>query len=102
MNLNRSFWILCLGATLIPLAFIIWLTYNSGPPRGTMRFVTVSGPVTIVYKDSYSIPYINGTTRESVYFALGFSHAVDRLFSLYLHRATAYGRLSEVISILYF
>ncbi len=57
---------------------------------------SIHGEATIVYESEYGVPYITGTTNEAVSYALGFSHAADRLYDLQLKRSFIYGRLSEV------
>jgi len=53
------------------------------------------GDAYITYENTYGVPYISGTTNESIAFAIGYSHAMDRLYDLNFHRAMAAGRLSE-------
>jgi penicillin amidase len=53
------------------------------------------GDAYITYEKTYGVPYISGTTNESIAFAIGYSHAMDRLYDLNFHRAMAAGRLSE-------
>ena len=80
----------------IPVAAICLYFIVTIPPRGPLQISTISGSATLIYETDHGIPYINGTTKEAVMFALGFSHAADRLFSLHLRRASAYGTLSEI------
>lgn len=58
----------------------------------------VSAPVEIV-RDTADVPHIFGATDRDVYFALGFSHAQDRLWQMVMLRRTVQGRLSEVFGL---
>lgn len=55
----------------------------------------ITAPVEIV-RNNNDVPHIFGKTEEDVYFALGFSHAQDRLWQMTMLRRTAQGRLSEI------
>ncbi|MEI4486349.1 penicillin acylase family protein [Frigidibacter sp. MR17.14] len=55
----------------------------------------ISAPVEIV-RDTGDVPHIFGKTDADVFFALGYSHAQDRLWQMTLLRRTAQGRLSEI------
>jgi penicillin amidase len=89
--------ITCCTIITIPLFSLIFLYALSYPPRGTYKLSTINGEATVVFEKEYEMPYIMGTTNESVAYALGFVHAADRLFDMVIRRAAAYGRLSEVI-----
>ncbi len=55
----------------------------------------ISQPLEIV-RDTADVPHIFGKSDADVYFALGFSHAEDRLWQMTILRRTVQGRLSEV------
>ena len=55
----------------------------------------LDGPVEIV-RNNDSVPHIFGQSDHDVYFALGFTHAQDRLWQMTMLRRTAQGRLSEL------
>ena len=55
----------------------------------------LDGPVEIV-RNNDSVPHIFGKSDHDVYFALGFTHAQDRLWQMTMLRRTAQGRLSEI------
>lgn len=55
----------------------------------------ISAPVEIV-RDNANVPHIFGSNDEDVFFALGYSHAQDRLWQMTMLRRTAQGRLSEL------
>eukprot|EP00826_Nyctotherus_ovalis_P047063 TRINITY_DN5368_c0_g1_i9.p1 TRINITY_DN5368_c0_g1~~TRINITY_DN5368_c0_g1_i9.p1 ORF type:complete len:516 (+),score=126.56 TRINITY_DN5368_c0_g1_i9:205-1752(+) len=85
--------------TLVTVAFILSLTllsYLQTPFRGTIFLTSIKGNATIRFDEKYSIPYITGTTREAVVFAMGYVHAMDRLYDLSMKRAFAYGTLASI------
>jgi penicillin amidase len=55
----------------------------------------ISAPVEIV-RNNDNVPHIFGKTDADVFFALGFTHAQDRLWQMTMLRRTAQGRLSEI------
>jgi penicillin amidase len=50
-----------------------------------------------VLRDNYGIPHIYGRTDRDVFFASGYTQAVDRLFQMELLRRSARGTLAEVV-----
>lgn len=67
----------------------------SGAPRSTLYVPGLKQPVSI-YRDSYGIPQIYAGRPEDAYFALGYTHATDRLFQMELFRRRASGTLAEI------
>ena len=55
----------------------------------------ITAPVEIV-RNNANVPHIFGQTDKDVFFALGFTHAQDRLWQMVMLRRTVQGRLSEV------
>ncbi|RMC36177.1 penicillin acylase family protein [Paracoccus alkanivorans] len=55
----------------------------------------LSAPVEIV-RSTENVPHIFGQSDEDVFFALGVTHAQDRLFQMTVLRRAAQGRLSEI------
>ncbi|MEM9786522.1 MAG: penicillin acylase family protein [Pseudomonadota bacterium] len=83
---------LCLA--LIALAY--YFAARSLPDYNAERIVAgITTPVEIV-RDNANVPHIFGSTDNDVYFALGYSHAQDRLWQMTMLRRTAQGRLSEL------
>ena len=80
----------------IPLLSVVLIYAITYPPRGTLKLPTINGKATIVFEREHEMPYISGTTKDAVAYALGFVHAADRLYDMNIRRASAYGRLSEV------
>ncbi|HEX5702135.1 MAG TPA: penicillin acylase family protein [Pyrinomonadaceae bacterium] len=71
---------------------------SSQSSAAATRSLQVSGlraPVT-VRRDDRSIPYIEATNDEDLYFAQGYVTASDRLWQMDLQRRTARGELSEI------
>jgi len=67
-----------------------------GPsPRSTVALTGLKGPVS-VYRDNLGIPHIYAGSPEDAYFALGYLHALDRLFEMEMFRRRASGTLAEV------
>jgi penicillin G amidase len=71
----------------------------------TRSFPKVSGIVKVqgishevrVYRDDYGVPHINGQNEYDAFFAVGYTHAQDRLWQMDLTRRAGSGRLSEVL-----
>ena len=55
----------------------------------------LSAEVEIV-RDGRAVPHIFAKADKDVYFALGFTHAQDRLWQMEVSRRIAQGRISEV------
>ena len=49
-----------------------------------------------IYRDEFGIPYIEASSEDDLFFALGFVHAQDRLFQMDISRRAGMGKLSEV------
>jgi penicillin G amidase len=56
----------------------------------------LTAPVSII-KDQWGVPHIRAKTDLDAFYALGFSHAQDRLWQMELSRRTGAGRLSEIL-----
>ncbi len=61
----------------------------------TVQLSGLRAPVT-VRRDERSIPYIEATNDDDLYFAQGYVTASDRLWQMDLQRRTARGQLSEI------
>ena len=53
--------------------------------------------ITEVYYDNYGVPHIYARSDADAYYALGYTHAKDRLWQMELIRRIAPGRLSEIL-----
>lgn len=88
------------GAVLLVLAAIavcfVWLM--SSLPRIEGRF-PVKGldlPATVA-RDTVGVPHISARSVRDAYFAIGWTHAQDRLWQMELQRRIGSGRLSELV-----
>ncbi len=62
---------------------------------GTLSLPGLSAPVEVI-RDAHAIPHIYAQSDADAAFALGVSHAQDRLWQMELFRRVVQGRLSEV------
>ncbi len=90
------------GAILLSLAAVLlvyFLASQSLPDYNkTIALPGPTAPVEIV-RDNANVPHIFpsfGASDEDVYFGLGYAHAQDRLWQMFVLRRTVQGRLSEV------
>ncbi len=94
-------WIAALAALLVMLAALAagagyaWLRATLPSASGALALTGLSAPVAIV-RDREFVPHIFANSRHDLLFALGFTHAQDRLWQMELSRRTGQGRLSEI------
>ncbi len=81
----------------------IWVYLRSGLPAysGQLRISGISASIEIT-RDTYGVVSVIAGTDEDVFFAVGYSHAQDRLWQLEYMKRQAEGRLSEVLGKAYF
>jgi len=89
------------GVTLFVFGFIASLFSYSlrlslPKKKGVLRISGIEYPVTI-RTDSRGIPFIETKTRSDLFFAMGFTHAQDRMWQMDLMRRIASGTLSELV-----
>lgn len=84
--------VLFLGAVLLAYYFA---TRSIPDYDASYELKGLSGPVEIV-RDTNNVPHIFAGDADDIYFALGFTHAQDRLWQMTMLRRTAQGRLSEL------
>lgn len=77
---------------IAPLSGQAWR--KSGRESNTVR--SPHGAATVTYDDQHT-PLIEADAPAPAYFALGYTHASDRLFQMDLVRRQASGRLAEVV-----
>ncbi|WP_444997364.1 penicillin acylase family protein [Aliikangiella sp. IMCC44359] len=94
--------LLCLFSIFIlgPFFFAIWLGYSYLDEtlpllEGDISVEHISSN-TSIKRDKNGVTYINAKTDNDVFFAMGFSHAQDRLWQLELQKRMSQGRLSEI------
>ena len=82
--------------TLAALLLVYYFASRSLPDyNATEEVAGITAPVEIV-RDTANVPHIFGATDADVFFALGWTHAQDRLWQMTMLRRTAQGRLSEL------
>ena len=96
---RRAGWTLC--ALLLFLGVVVvggyaWLRTSLPQTSGTIAVPRLEHPVQIV-RDADGIVTIKAGSEAEAYYALGYTHAQDRLFQMEMMRRTGAGRLSEVI-----
>lgn len=62
---------------------------------GTIRSGELYDSV-VIFRDDYGVSHIEANNEDDLYFALGYTHAQDRLWQMDLSRRAAQGRLSEI------
>lgn len=94
-------WTYRLIVTLIVVAVlgglgVYYLASRSLPDYDkSMALDGLNAPVDIV-RDTANVPHIFAENNEDVFFGLGYAHAQDRLWQMFVMRRTVQGRLSEV------
>ncbi|HVE88187.1 MAG TPA: penicillin acylase family protein [Burkholderiaceae bacterium] len=79
------------------LAVLLWYRQASLPVHeGTFLVPGLQQPVRID-RDAYGIPNIVAANERDANFALGYTHAQDRLWQMEMNRRIAAGRLAEVL-----
>ncbi|MCZ6720752.1 MAG: penicillin acylase family protein, partial [Proteobacteria bacterium] len=91
---------LSLALSLLVIAAVIggaylWLRTSLPTIDGEIRVSGLTAPVEII-RDAHGIPHIYAGSERSLYFAMGFVHAQDRLWQMEMQRRTGAGRLSEI------
>ena len=83
--------------TVLVICALYYLISNSLPRyQQELESSKITHNITIS-RDTYAIPYIETKNDLDSFFALGYTHAQDRLWQMVLLRRTAQGRLSEII-----
>ena len=83
------------GSGFAPRAAARGLPQTGEAQRTSLRVPGLKAPV-CVYRDRYGIPHVYAQSSEDAYFALGYLHAIDRLFQMELFRRRASGSLAEI------
>jgi len=93
------------GIALVALALVGLLRWTEGrralrashpPLEGSLVVAGVDAPVAIV-RDRRGVPHVRAANEHDAWFALGFSHAQDRLAQMLWLRRVAAGRSAELI-----
>lgn len=86
-----------LGSLLYPNSGIYnTAIYSDHHGKSTLSIVGLDAEVEILY-DEWGVPHIFAETDDDMNFAIGYTHAKDRLFQLEMTRRQFSGRLSEII-----
>ena len=75
---------------------VIWLSSSLPQTQGRIAAAGLQAPVTIA-RDKDGIPHIQAQSEHDAYFALGFTHAQDRLWQMEATRRIGAGRLAEIL-----
>jgi len=95
-RLWRLLWVALAAPFVIAAGAALWLYQSLPQLEGSLAVTGIGAPVAIE-RDSRGVPTIRAASERDAYFALGFTHAQDRLFQMETMRMVALGRLSEVI-----
>ncbi|MFQ3294199.1 MAG: penicillin amidase [Natrialbaceae archaeon] len=76
-----------------PFAGQVW---GAARRDGTGTVTNPYGEATLQY-DDYGVAHVEGATERSLYFALGYAQAADRLFQMDLQRRQMRGELSAIV-----
>jgi len=86
---------------LIAIGLTLYFLFNKLTEKsfyeeyGTVKLEGLKSQVEIV-RDSYGVPNITSANEEDLYFALGYTHAQDRLWQMDFVRRVAEGRTAEI------
>lgn len=72
-----------------------WLSRSLPTLDGQLTIAGLESPV-VIQRDGHAIPVIHASSAHDAYFALGFTHAQDRLWHMETLRRLGAGRLSEL------
>jgi len=93
---TRGLIILIIFSLFLVFGAFIWLRGSLPTISGEFLSKTVSQPVEII-RDKNAVPHIFAKNEKDAFFALGITHAQDRLWQMELMRRTGSGRLSEIL-----
>lgn len=99
MNFRRVWIVLSILTAIVIVsgaAGYLWLRTSLPQTSGRIALDGLDAPVTIV-RDENAVPHIFASNQRDAYFALGFTHAQDRLWQMEFLRRLASGRLAEVL-----
>ncbi len=91
-----------LTGTLIVALFALiiggYLYFKNGLPNysGEVQLTGIKSPITIT-RDKNALPHIIAQNINDAYFAIGYTHAQDRLWQMQMQRHIAMGKLSELV-----
>lgn len=100
MRLSRTVFPLIISIFVITIGFVIFIFNLStiSVPEKKLKYDIEGIKHNInIYKNQYGISHIETTTDDDLYFAMGYTHAFDRMWQMDFNRRAATGTLSEVI-----
>jgi len=74
----------------------LWLMNTAPIYSGEIQTSGVSDSTQIVY-DDFGVPHIYAKNADDAYYALGYTHAQERLFQMVMLRRLSTGRLAEIL-----
>ncbi len=77
-------------------AIFLWLNNSAPNYSGKIKLKEVKDSTQVVY-DDYGIPHIYASNSKDAYFALGYTHAQERLFQMEIIRRLSQGKLAEIL-----
>lgn len=98
--MNRKFWapVIFLVSLLFVFIFLTYrLIFKSLPVCEDSLQVAGLAEISEIEYDKSGVPNITANSVQDMYFAMGFSHAHDRLWQMDLLRRAATGRLTEIL-----
>ncbi|MBN1650341.1 MAG: penicillin acylase family protein [Bacteroidales bacterium] len=86
---------------LLGLAILLvigWIYLKSTAPvyKGELQLSGLQQEVKITY-DEFGVPYIEAQNAHDAYFAMGYTHAQERLFQMEMIRRLSSGKLAEIL-----
>ncbi|MEQ8333023.1 penicillin acylase family protein [Nisaea sp.] len=88
-----------LGLNFCGAALLIWLSGSVPEIDGEATLPGLMAPVTVI-RDQAGVPVIRAESDEDAYFALGYTHAQDRLWQMESMRRLGAGRMAEMVGTL--
>jgi penicillin amidase len=95
-TLGRALLILIAFVPLLAGAAYFALRQSLPQTTGAVQLAGIEQPVEVL-RDAYAVPHIFAGSIEDAVFALGYTHAQDRLWQMEMTRRIAAGRLAEVV-----
>lgn len=87
---------LVLAALVVFSVSFVWLMSSLPRIEGRVPIKGLDLPVTIA-RDAVGVPHVTARSVRDAYFAIGWTHAQDRLWQMEMQRRIGAGRLAEVV-----
>ena len=79
------------------LTLCLFFTITAANTPAATELIASDGSTVTIFRDSYGVPHIQGSSESGVFFGQGFAVAQDRLYQLEQFRRVGYGRISEIL-----